>query len=90
VGFTLAVVLTENDVNLGDALNSEFEGFNLSLIHANENFEQAGFGLLLLEDCQFIPQVSELLCIKPGHFGPWTCIRLHKRPTPRLGRAWDV
>jgi hypothetical protein len=42
VRFTLGVVLTENDVNLGDALSSEFEGFNLLLIHASENFEQAG------------------------------------------------
>ena len=70
------------------ARGSEFEGFNLLLIHANENFEQAGLGLLLCEDCQFIAQVPELLCIKPRHFGLWTRIRLHKRPTPDWAQRW--
>jgi hypothetical protein len=83
---SLGVVLTENDVNPGDALRSEFERFNLFSGHANENFEQAGVGLLLNEDCQLIAQFSELERIQPRHFG-LRCIRLHKRPTPRTGTA---
>jgi hypothetical protein len=61
----LGVVLTENNVNLGNAFCSEVEVFNLLLGHANENFGQTGIGLLLREDCQFITQVFELLRVEP-------------------------
>jgi hypothetical protein len=53
-GLSLGVVLTENGVNPGDALCSEVERFNLLPGHANENFEQAGIGLLSHQACQFI------------------------------------
>jgi hypothetical protein len=66
-GLSLGVVLTENDVNLGDALCSEVERFNLLRRHAKKNFSEPGIGLLLREDCQLITQVSEFLWIKPRH-----------------------
>jgi hypothetical protein len=45
------VMFAKKNVNAGDALCSEVEGFNLCFGHANENFEQAGIGLLLRERC---------------------------------------
>jgi len=45
------VMFAKKNVNPGDALCSEVEGFNLCFAHANENFEQAGIGLLLRERC---------------------------------------
>jgi hypothetical protein len=59
--YSLGVVLAEIGVNLGNAFFSKVEGFNLLLVHANENFSQTGIGLLLRESCQFITQVFELL-----------------------------
>ena len=48
---SLGVVIAENNVNLGDTLCSEVEGFNLLCSHADENFHQASIGLLLRERC---------------------------------------
>lgn len=42
-------------MNLGDALRSEVEGFNLVLAHANENFEQRE------SDCCFVRVASSSL-----------------------------
>jgi hypothetical protein len=59
-------VLAKNDVDLGDALCPEVEGFTLLFGHAKENFVQASIGLLLRQGCEFITQVFELLCIEPA------------------------
>jgi hypothetical protein len=51
VGIRLSLrgVLTKKDVNVGDSLRSDIEGFNLMIAHANENFEHTGVGLPLYQ-----------------------------------------
>jgi len=46
---SLGVVLAENDVNPGDAVGPEIEGFHLMRGHANEDFGQTRIVLLLHE-----------------------------------------